>query len=62
MCLDGMIKSMEKLSTSAVQDDQCIAWEMLTAELPGRLQGHCSVVYDGRLIVIGAYRPYNACR
>ncbi len=48
-------KSMERLLTKAVQADQSITWEMLTAELPGRLHGHCSVVYNGRLIVIGGY-------
>ena len=48
-------KSMERLSTNAVQADQSITWEKLTAELPGRLQGHCSVVYKGRLIVIGGF-------
>ena len=48
-------KSMERLSTNAVQADQTITWEKLTAELPGKLEGHCSVVYNGRLILIGGY-------
>ncbi len=48
-------KSMERLSTNAVQGDQSITWEKLTAKLPRRLHGHCSVVNKGRLIVIGGY-------
>ena len=52
---NGPTKSMERLSTSAVQGDQSITWEKLTAKLPGRLRGHCSVVYNGRLIVIGGH-------
>jgi N-acetylneuraminic acid mutarotase len=46
---------MERLSTNAVHADQSLTWERLTAKLPGRLSGHCSVVYNGRLIVIGGY-------
>ena len=49
----GGDKSMEKLSLNAVQADQCIPWENIPAVLPGRLLGHRSVVYNGRLIVIG---------
>ena len=45
-------ESMERLPTNA-QTDQSISWEKLLAQLPGRLHGHCSVVYNGRLIVIG---------
>ena len=56
---NGPIKSMERLSTNAVQADQSITWEKLTAELPGRLMGHCSVVYNGRLIVIGGFDEDN---
>ena len=52
---NGSIKSMERLSTNAVQADQSITWEKLTAELHGLLMGHCSVVNNGRLIVIGGY-------
>ena len=52
---NGPVKSMERLSTNAVQADQSITWEKLTAELPGRLRGHCSVVYNGRLILIGGF-------
>ena len=59
---NGPTKSMERLSTNTVQADQSIIWEKLTAELPGRLHGHCSVVYQGRLIVIGGYdEDKHAC-
>ena len=49
----GSSKSMEKLSVNAVQVDQSIQWENIPAVLSGRLYGHRSVVYNGRLIVIG---------
>ncbi|CAB4013893.1 E3 ubiquitin- ligase NRDP1 [Paramuricea clavata] len=49
------IKSIEKLSLNAVQVDQSITWEHVLAELPAPLWGHCSVVYNGRLIVIGGF-------
>ena len=49
------MKSIEKLSLNAVHVDQSITWENVLAELPGALFGHCSVVYNGRLIVIGGY-------
>jgi hypothetical protein len=52
---NGPIKSIEKLAVNAVQDEQSITWENVLAELPGPLQGHCSVAYNGRLIVIGGY-------
>ena len=59
---NGCTKSMERLSTSAVQAGQSITWEKLTAELPGLLMGHCSVVYNGRLIVIGGHdEDKDAC-
>ena len=48
-------KSMERLSTNAVHTDQSLTWEKLTAKLPGRLQGHSTIEYNGRLIVIGGY-------
>ncbi|CAB4022108.1 RING finger 151-like [Paramuricea clavata] len=48
-------KSIEKLSLNAVQAGQSIPWENVPAELLGRLVGHRSVVYNGRLIVIGGY-------
>ena len=47
------IKSIEKLSLNAVHVDQSITWENVLAELPEPLYGHCSVVYNGRLIMIG---------
>jgi hypothetical protein len=46
-------KSIEKLSLNAVQAGQSTPWENVPAELPARLVGHRSVVYNGRLIVIG---------
>ena len=46
---------MEKLSLNAVQADQSIPWENIPAVLPGRLSGHRSLVYNGRLIVIGGF-------
>ena len=51
----GGKKSMEKLSLNAVQVNQSIPWENIPDVLPGRLYGHRSVVYNGRLIVIGGY-------
>ena len=51
----GYVKSVEKLSLSAVQADQPIPWKNVPAELPGYLSGHCSVVFNGRLIVIGGF-------
>jgi N-acetylneuraminic acid mutarotase len=48
-----IIESIEKLSLNAVQVDQSMTWENVLAELPGPLYGHCSVVYNGQLIVIG---------
>ena len=49
------IKSIEKLSLNAVYVDQSITWENVLAELPEPLNGHCSVVYNGRLIMIGGF-------
>ena len=57
---NGPIKSMERLSTNVVHAEQSITWEKLTAELPRLLMGHCSVVNNGRLIVIGGYH-INKC-
>jgi hypothetical protein len=54
------IKSIEKLSLNAVQVDQSITWENVLAVLPEPLCGHCSVVYNGRLLVIGGYY-YSKC-
>ena len=50
-----LCKSIEKLSLNSLQDGQSLPWENFPAELPERLSGHCSVVYDERLIVIGGY-------
>jgi hypothetical protein len=53
--MGGRAKSMERLSLNVVQDDQSITWENFPAELPVALAWHSSVVYNGRLIVIGGY-------
>ncbi len=52
---ESVAKSMEKLSLNAVHVDQSIPWENVPAKLPRKLAGHCSVVYNGRLIMIGGY-------
>ena len=49
------MKSMERLSANVVHARQSMSWEKLAVELPERLYGHCSVVYNGRLIVIGGF-------
>ena len=46
-------KSMEKLLLNAVHVDQFQPWENIHTELPGRLYGHCTVIHNGQLIVIG---------
>ena len=51
----GVKKSMVKLSLNGVQVDKSIRWENIHAVLPRRLSGHRSVVYNGRLIVIGGF-------
>jgi hypothetical protein len=57
-----VIKSIEKLSLNAVQVDQSITLENVLAELPAPLYGHCSVVYNGRLIMIGGFNSSkHAC-
>ena len=48
-------KSVEKLSLNAVQVDLSKAWENVPVQLPGLLFGHRSVVYNGRLIIIGGF-------
>ena len=53
--MGGYVDSMEKLSLNAVRDDQSMPWENVPAKLPGKLAGHCTVVYNGRLIIIGGY-------
>ena len=52
-------KSIETLSMNAVHVDQSITWENFPAELPRGLFGHCSVVYDGRLVIIGGREDYS---
>jgi hypothetical protein len=54
-----VIKSIEKLSLNAGQVDQSITLENVLAKLPAPLNGHCSVVYNGRLIVIGGFDVSN---
>ena len=51
----GGTKSIEKLSLNAVQVDLSTNWENIPAELPARLSGHRSVVYNGHMIVIGGF-------
>ena len=51
----GENKSIEKLSLNAVQVDLSTHWEKIPAELPARLSGHGSVVYNGHMIVIGGF-------
>ena len=48
-------KSISKLSLNSIQVTQHKPWEDFPAELHGSPYGHCSVVYDGQLIVIGGY-------
>ena len=47
--------SVEKLSLNDVQVKQAVSWENVRVELPGRLSMHGSVVYNGRLLIIGGY-------
>ena len=54
------LKSVEKLSLNAVQVDQSLPWENVAVELSGRLSGHCSVVYNERVMVIGGYDAERA--
>ena len=46
-------KTMEKLPLNAVHVDQFHPGENIQIKLPGRLYGHCTVIYNGRLIVTG---------
>ena len=54
------LDSVEKLSLNAVQVDERVVWENVPVELPGRLIGHRSVVYNGRMIVIGGFEGGTA--
>ena len=49
------MESIEKLSLNAVHVDGSTTWENIDTKLPGKLQGHCSVVYNQQLILIGGY-------
>ncbi|XP_028407502.1 kelch domain-containing protein 8B-like [Dendronephthya gigantea] len=51
----GWSESMEKLSLIDFLVDQSTNWEDFSAELPRRLAEHCTVVVNGKLIVIGGY-------
>ncbi len=51
----GSGKSMETSSLNALHTDLFITWKHFPAELPVSLAGHSSVVYKGRLIVIGGF-------
>ena len=53
--IGGKVSSVEKLSLNDVQAKQAVPWENVRVELPGRLTGHCSVVHNGRLLIIGGY-------
>ncbi|XP_028407080.1 influenza virus NS1A-binding protein-like isoform X6 [Dendronephthya gigantea] len=46
-------QSMEKLSLNDIQVDHGIPSKYFPAELPASLAGHCTVVHNRRLIVIG---------
>ena len=48
-------KSIDVLSLNAVHVDQAITWQTFAGHLPIALYGHCSVVYNGRLIIIGGH-------
>ena len=49
------LTSVEKLSLNAAQDDHSTPWENVPVEIIGGLADHCSVFYNGQLIVIGGY-------
>ena len=54
--IGGGVSSVEKLSLNDVQAKQAVPWEHVRVELPGRLlSGHRSVVYNGRLLIIGGF-------
>ena len=53
--IGGFIKSVEKLSLNSVHSGVSVPWENIPLECLRRLIGHCSVVYNGRLIVVGGY-------
>ena len=49
------MESIEKLSLNAVHVDGSTTWENFHTKLPVKLHGHCSVVYNRQLILIGGY-------
>ena len=53
--LGGYVSSIELLPLNYVHTHRLIPWENVRVKLPGQLAGHCSVVYDRRLIVIGGF-------
>ena len=53
--LKSATKSIEVLSLNAVHVDHAITWQKFAGHLPIALYGHCSVVYNGRLIIIGGH-------
>ena len=52
---NGGMESIEKLSLNAVHVDSSKPWENFHTKLPGKLRGHCNVVYNGQLILIGGH-------
>ena len=59
---DGKIrfKSVRKLSLDSVQFSQSMHWENVLAKLPVPLIGHCSVIYNGRLVILGGFDGFNS--
>ena len=53
--IGGWVSSVEKLPLNDVQAKRGVPWEQVRVELSRRLSGHGSVVYDGRLLIIGGY-------
>ena len=52
---DDWCTSIETLSVNALNIDKSIHWQNFAADLSTGLSRHCSVVYNGRLILIGGY-------
>ena len=62
LCGSTSTNSMESLSMNAVEVENSIHWEDFPATLPGRMYSHSSVVYNGRLFLIGGFnRDKCAC-
>ena len=53
--IGGCKSSVEKLSLNDVQAKRAVPWVNVRVELPGRLSTHCSVVDNGRLLMIGGF-------